>query len=229
MAHDPLTGLDGEAYAEALADEIDRRIRELPEAGVEPARRIRREYSRRLRAAPAGTVLAVADALVDRWRWVAYELVYHHPGGVAALSRAEVERLGRGLDGWGAVDAFGCILSGPAWRQGRIGDDVVRGWATSGDRWWRRAALVSTVALNVRSRGGTGDARRTLDICGLVVADRDDAVVKALSWALRELVAWDPEAVRRFLDERGGALAARVRREVRAKLETGRKRATRPA
>jgi 3-methyladenine DNA glycosylase AlkD len=50
-------------------------------------------------------------------------------------------------------------------------------------------------------------------------------VVKALSWALRELVVWDPRAVRGFLEARGDALAPRVRREVRNKLETGRKTA----
>jgi 3-methyladenine DNA glycosylase AlkD len=79
------------------------------------------------------------------------------------------------------------------------------------------------VPLNLRSRGGTGDAGRTLDICRRLAADGDDMVVKALSWALRELVVWDPEAVRRFLDVNQDVLAARVRREVRSKLETGRK------
>ena len=49
-------------------------------------------------------------------------------------------------------------------------------------------------------------------------------VVKALSWALRELAVRDPEAVRAFLQEQGDGLAARIRREVRAKLDTGRKR-----
>ena len=44
-------------------------------------------------------------------------------------------------------------------------------------------------------------------------------VVKALSWALRELVVRDPGAVRTFLDEHD--LAARVRREVTNKLQTG--------
>jgi 3-methyladenine DNA glycosylase AlkD len=48
-------------------------------------------------------------------------------------------------------------------------------------------------------------------------------VVKALSWALRALAVWDAAAVRAFLDAHGGGLAARVRREVRRKLETGRK------
>jgi 3-methyladenine DNA glycosylase AlkD len=207
----------------AIAEEIDGRIRALPERSVEAVRRLRREYSKRLRSAPAEEVLALALALLDRHRWVAYELLYHHPGGVASLGVEQVERLGRGLDGWGSVDAFGSYISGPAWRQGGISDEAVRRWAASPDRWWRRAALVSTVPLNLRSRGGTGDAARTLDICGRLAADRDPMVVKALSWALRELVVWDPGAVRRFLDAHGDTLAAPIRREVRSKLETGRK------
>jgi 3-methyladenine DNA glycosylase AlkD len=209
---------------EVLASEIDRRIQALSDRGIESVRGIRREYSRRLRGAPPAEVLALAQTLVDRHRWVAYELLYHHPGGLAALDVEQVERLGRGLDGWGSVDAFGRYVSGPAWLHGRIGDDAVHRWAESTDRWWRRAALVSTVPLNLRAAGGTGDAARTLAVCRTLVADRDDMVVKALSWALRELVIWDPHAVGAFLEEHGDRLAARVRREVTSKLETGRKR-----
>jgi 3-methyladenine DNA glycosylase AlkD len=211
----------GVSTTAGLAEEIDRRIRALPERGVEPVRRVRREYSTRLRDVPAGEVLALAQELVERHRWVGYELLYHHPGGLASLGVDEVERLGRGMDDWGSVDAFGCYVSGPAWRHGRITDEVVRGWAASPDRWWRRAALVSTVALNLRSRGGTGDTGRTLDICGRLASDRDDMVVKALSWALRALVVWDAGAVRAFLEAHDDVLAARVRREVRSKLDTG--------
>jgi 3-methyladenine DNA glycosylase AlkD len=215
--------------SEALAAEIDGRIRGLPAPTVQSVRAVRHAYSKRLRSAPGEAVVALALALVDRQRWVAYELLYHHPGGLACLGVAEVERLGQGMDDWGSVDAFGCNISGPAWRQGNLPDAVVRGWAGSPDRWWRRAALVSTVPLNLRSRGGTGDPDRTLGICGRLAADRDDMVVKALSWALRELVVWDPDAVRRFLEARDDVLAARVRREVRTKLETGRKQAPRRA
>jgi 3-methyladenine DNA glycosylase AlkD len=213
--------------AEAVAAEIDRRVRALPAPTVQAVRAVRREYSRRLRAVPAEAVVALAMALVDRRRWVAYELLSHHPGGLAGLGVEDVERLGRGMGDWGAVDAFASLVSGPAWRLGRLPDAVVRRWAASPDRWWRRAALVSTVPLNLRSRGGTGDPGRTLDICGRLAADRDDMVVKALSWALRELVHWDPGAVRGFLEAHGDELAPRVRREVRSKLETGRKQPVR--
>jgi 3-methyladenine DNA glycosylase AlkD len=102
-----------------------------------------------------------------------------------------------------------------------VSDALIHKWARSPDRWWRRAALVSTVALNVRSHGGPGDIPRTLAICRLLVSDHDDMVVKAMSWALRELVVHDPAAVQAFLDEHDQVLAARVKREVRNKLATG--------
>jgi len=58
-------------------------------------------------------------------------------------------------------------------------------------------------------------------VCRLLATDRDDMVVKALSWGLRELAKRDPESVRRFLAEREDVLAPRVLREVRNKLTTG--------
>jgi 3-methyladenine DNA glycosylase AlkD len=209
--------------ARTLADEIDRQIRALPDPTTPSIRSVRRAYSRSLRQAPGREVLAIADALVDRHRWVAYELVYSHRDALASLEVHDVERLGRGIAGWGSVDAFARYISGPAWQRGRIADGVVHRWAASHDRWWRRAALVSTVPLNLRSAGGTGDTRRTLGICARLAPDHDDMVVKALSWALRELVIWDPDAVRDFLTAHHDVLASRVRREVRTKLETGRK------
>jgi 3-methyladenine DNA glycosylase AlkD len=213
------------ADAVAVAAELADRIERLPEPDVAAVRAIRREYSARLRAAPVDDVVAIAGAILGRHRWVAYELVYHHRGAVASLGRAEVEGLGRGLDGWGAVDAFARYVAGPAWRLGSLEDADVQRWAASPDRWWRRAALVSTVPLNLRAAGGTGDAPRTLAVCRVLVADRDDMVEKALSWALRELVRWDPGAVRGFLVEHDAVLGARVKREVRSKLERGRKHA----
>ncbi len=113
----------------------------------------------------------------------------------------------------------------PAWRVLRrvLPTRVVHRWLASNDRWLRRTGVVCMVALNIRARGGRGDMERTLAVCAKVVDDRDDMVVKALSWALRALVEWDRAAVRSFLTNHDGALAARVKREVNLKLRTGRK------
>jgi 3-methyladenine DNA glycosylase AlkD len=54
-----------------------------------------------------------------------------------------------------------------------------------------------------------------------VLDDKDDMVVKALSWALRELAKRDPQSVRAFILEHEPRLAPRILREVRNKLNTG--------
>ncbi|MGH7162344.1 MAG: DNA alkylation repair protein [Planctomycetota bacterium] len=209
----------------ATSREIERRIRALPGLATARVRAVRREFSRKLRAAPPREVVALADRLLSRkapgLRFLAFEVVAHHRGALASLRPRDLERLGRSLDGWGSVDTFSVHLMGPAWREGQVPDGFVRKWARSKDRWRRRAALVATVPLNLKSRGGRGDRRRTLELCRLLARDRDDMVVKAVSWALRELAKRDPGAVRAFLRQQGDALARRVRREVRNKLETG--------
>jgi 3-methyladenine DNA glycosylase AlkD len=79
------------------------------------------------------------------------------------------------------------------------------------------------VGLNLKSRGGTGDTWRTLMICEKVIQYRDDMIVKALSWALRELSKNDKPAVQEFMKKNDTLLAGRVCREVYSKLETGKK------
>jgi 3-methyladenine DNA glycosylase AlkD len=200
---------------------MDVRLCALAAPTTESMREVRREFSRRVRNWTGEEVAAAALALVERHRWVAYELVYHHPSGLSQLDATTVQQLGEGLHSWGAVDAFGRYISGPAWQRNVVSDALIQGWSESPDRWWRRAAVVSTVPLNLRAAGGTGDTNRTLDICERLIDDRDDMVVKGLSWALRELVTWDPDAVRTFLADQEDRIAARVRREVTSKLETG--------
>lgn len=206
-----------------LAEDIQRRIRALPVQNTPSIRAVRRQYSAPLRRAEASIVLALARALHagGEHRWVAYELIHAHPEAMRCIGDQELAEFGRGIDSWWSVDAFSLELAGPAWRDRQVRDGLILGWARSPDRWWRRAALVSTVPLNARAHGGTGDPGRTLKICETLVADRDDMVVKALSWALRVLIACDRRAVKAFLKAHASTIPARVRREVTNKLETG--------
>jgi 3-methyladenine DNA glycosylase AlkD len=212
--------------AETVA-EIQRRLGASRMWNTAALRGIRREFSRNLRGAEGSFVRNVALQLLAEpqpalhSRFFAYELVAHHPAALAGLGKRDVEALGRGIDHWAAVDTFGSYISGPAWRERQLADALIHRWARSSDRWWRRAALVSTVPLNCKARGGNGDTPRTLAVCNLLIADRDDMVVKGLSWALRELAKKDAAAVEEFLKHHGPAVAARVIREVRNKLRTG--------
>jgi 3-methyladenine DNA glycosylase AlkD len=211
--------------AAAWAAEIETRLNALPDSRVGTVRTLRREFSKRLSHEEPGLIIEVAlrllagDDIVHRL--VAYELVASHKAALHSLSERELEQLGNGIDSWEDVDTFACSLSGQVWRADQVPDTLIERWAHSPDRWWRRAALVSTVPLNNRAQGGKGDTARTLHICRLLAADRDDMVYKALSWALRQLAIHDAQAVRDFLQEQQGVLAARVVREVQNKLTTG--------
>lgn len=211
--------------AKAFAAEIQAGLCALPNSNTSQVRTLRREFSKRLKDREPGLVLELAFHLLKlpefEFRFIAYELVQHHRATLESLDSSMLERLGRGMDSWVAVDCFASYLSGPAWREGQISESVVRRWSRSTDRWWRRAAIVSTIPLNNKARGGKVDAPRTLDICRLLVGDRDDMVIKAMSWALRELAKRDATSVRAFLREEGDKLAPRVLREVENKLETG--------
>ena len=198
-------------------------INALPKRNTPNIRAIRRGYSKALQGAPGSYVFEVATEILKTpgYRSVAYELIAEHAEAFHSLDKEVVEALGKGINSWWTVDSFGRTISGPAWLAGLVPDALIQRWSQSEDLWWRRAALVSTVALNSRSQGGYGDTERTLAICRELVEDYEDMVVKAMSWALRELVPHDPEAVEDFLESYEGFLAARVKREVKNKLMTG--------
>ena len=206
-----------------FASEIDAELRQLPLLNIPVGRDIRRKYSQKLKQEKPEVVMALAKELIETYgyRWIAYELIRNHPATFCGIGADELEALGQGINSWWTVDSFARTLSGPAWFLGIISDELIHSWAVSADPWWRRAALVSTVVLNVRSQGGKGDTQRTLTVCRLLADDPKDMVVKAISWALRELVVHDPAAVRGFLQEHANTFAPRVKREVGNKIQTG--------
>lgn len=225
----PLTKSQITAVADAAMAEILGRAR----AGVPEARAIRRRLSARLKGESASDVVAVGLAIASapamkpaRARWVGWELINQRKDALALLDLATVEVLGAGNSSWDEVDGFGLYIAGAAWLRGLIGDGDIVAWAKSEDLWRRRAALVATVVLNSKTHGGAGDAARTLMIAELLADDREDMVVKAMSWALRVLVPWDRAAVESFLARHDQRLAARIKREVRTKLRTGKKNAS---
>jgi 3-methyladenine DNA glycosylase AlkD len=202
--------------------DLIRRLRAVP-ANTASLRAERKRISREIAALDRAAVLALAHDLIEAGivRFVAYELLLNHRPTMDSITSDEVEKLGEGIAHWGDIDCFACFIAGPAWRSGRIPDRLIQTWARSKDWARRRAALVSTVPLNSRAQGGSGDTKRTLAICSTLVSDRQDLVVKALSWALRELSKRDPEGVRLFLAAHRAKLAPRVLREVDRKLATG--------
>lgn len=182
--------------------------------------------SRLKKESPREVVLfikALSGSGIFEYRQLAYEVLEKHKGAMASLTLKDVTELSSGMDNWVLVDTFSGMIAGPLWRDGQLPDSFIHKWLGSENRWERRAAVVCTVALNQKARGGGGDPERTLKICEAVAADKDDMVAKALSWALRELAKRDEKPVKDFIAEYEAVLPKRVLREVRNKLNTGKK------
>jgi 3-methyladenine DNA glycosylase AlkD len=207
------------------AAQIAAEIAALPRRDTASVRAVRKRWSKALRTSSAENVLATAETFEtgadQTGKWIAYELIRFHSAALAGVGAAQLDGFAARARSWYAVDALGTILTGPLWARGRLSDAQVEAWSRSDNRWLRRSSLVATVGLNALSSGGPGDAARTLPICRRLAADRDDMVVKALSWALRVLSQRDRPAVEAFLAEMDAILPARAKREVRHKLATG--------
>lgn len=154
---------------------------------------------------------------------LAFELIGRDRKLIDALSIADLNELARNLDNWASVDHFSVGIYGVLWGRGLVTDRRIDELLQSENHWDRRVAVVSTVALNLKSRGGKGDSPRTLRVCERVVDDRNEMIRKALSWALRELSKCDREAVVNFMSQHGARMAPRVAREVNHKLDFGTK------
>jgi len=214
---------DQDLEAREGADALLAEVTALAHRDTPTLRALRRARSAQWRGRTPEFIMGVAMELQRRrvHRWLGYELIRNHRSAFDLLNDRRLGELSVDLGSWDVVDGFARILSGPAWARGLASDALIGAWAGSADRWLRRTALVSTVALNMPADGGRGDPDRTLAMCRRLAGDRDDMVEKALSWALRVLAARDGAAVRHFLAAEDARLAARVKREVRHKLETG--------
>ncbi|MGA1866115.1 MAG: DNA alkylation repair protein [Thermoplasmatota archaeon] len=194
---------------------------------VPDQRMVRKELSSMLKGRSTTDIIRIAKKLVDtrtfECQQVAFELLDSNKKALHSLTGRDLEDLRKGLDNWISVDTYSALLTGVAWREGRLSDDIIEGWARSDNRWERRTAVVCTIALNQKARGGTGDVERTLRVCEMVAADKDDMVGKALSWALRELTKIDRKPVIDFMEKHDDVLPKRVKREVSTKLRTGKK------
>ena len=88
---------------------------------------------------------------------VAYEMIGRDRKLLNALTYDDLMALWRNLDNWASVDHYTVGIFGVLWGRGVVKDPHIDKLLDSDSFWDRRVAVVSTVALNLRSRGGTVD------------------------------------------------------------------------
>jgi 3-methyladenine DNA glycosylase AlkD len=163
------------------------------------------------------------DTNIFECQHIAFEYIGKDKKALKELTAKDVQEFCVNMDNWVSVDCYAGYILGYAWREGVVTTEKVKSFLKSDDFWSRRIAVVATVALNQKARGGKGDAKKTLEICELVIDDHHDMMNKALSWVLRELAKIEKEPVIDFIQKNQNRLHKRVLREVKNKLDTGKK------
>ena len=113
---------------------------------------------------------------------------------------------------WDTVDSFVNVAVSPLARR-YDHDDLIDQWSESRDRWLIRAALGHQRGWKLHT-----NVERVIGLCDRHWANPEFFVAKAIGWALRDLTAIDPRAVRRFLSSRTQRNAV-AEREARRGLE----------
>ncbi|MCW5851901.1 MAG: DNA alkylation repair protein [Anaerolineae bacterium] len=173
--------------------------------------------------APDADWLGLVDALwagdsMDE-RHLALELLNAYPRRLPTLPWEHFDRWRPGLVDWSTTDHLGYLL-GPwlladlAGRTPHL-DTLI----AAPDLWSRRLALVG--ALIASREDGALIPDRLFSLLDRVQAEREPLMVKAVSWALRELSKHHPDRVAAYVDQRRSTLPALVIREVNHKLRTG--------
>ncbi len=169
-----------------------------------------------------GAVLALSEILwgrpVHERRLAAVEVLVRYAALLEAEDLGRIETLIRGAKTWALVDPLAVKVAGAlVERFPELGRDLDR-WASDGDFWVRRSALL---ALLPPLRRGAGDRERFARYADAMLEEREFFVRKAIGWVLREIAKQRPEWVAAWLAPRAARASGVTLREAVKYLPAG--------
>lgn len=188
-------------------------------------RRLARTWRRSHREIDPELVFSLVESLWHAGsrdeRALGLEILRLHPDIVRNMERDHFDRWRLDIDNWAVCDFVGTRILGP-WVAAEPEDRLTYLERLVGDPhlYSRRLGLVASVHLN---SGGTEYGEWTLGQVDRLIDERDPMITKAVSWSLRQMIKHQASDVETYVDSRADRMAALPRREVRNKLNTGRK------
>ncbi len=195
-------------------------------ASVPAIRGVATRFRRANPALARRALLALVDALwtrgVHECRMAAVELLDLFSDRLEARDlRGVVERLLRDARTWALVDGLAAhVAGGLVERFPWLGTTLDR-WASDGDFWIRRSALLAQL---VALREGRGDFGRLGRHADRMLHEEEFFVRKAIGWVLRDASRRDPERVARWLLPRAARASGLTLREATKYLPAARRR-----
>ncbi|MDQ7992168.1 MAG: DNA alkylation repair protein [Propionicimonas sp.] len=208
-------GLRAEAVPERAAGEKAYLKSDLDHYGtsVPATRRVVKEHTWR-RGLSHDEVVAAAGQLwrepVHERRAAAAELLEQQVGLLEAADIGLLERLLRESRTWALVDNLAASVVGPLVEREPSLDAVLDRWATDGDFWIRRSALL---ALLLPLRQGRGDFEQFGRYADPMLEEKEFFIRKAIGWVLRDTGKLRPDLVHDWLLPRASRASGLTIRE----------------
>lgn len=222
----------GEEWAAGLAAELDAELREraVPERAAGEKAYLKSELTHygasmpamraAVRAAMAGVTLghdelvALIEALwaepVHERRAASVDLLETHRGLLGVADADLLERLLRESRTWALVDSLAGSVVGPVSDGDPLWGPVLDGWASDGDFWIRRSALLAHL---IPLRTGGGDWRRFARYADAMLEEKEFFIRKAIGWILRDTARRRPDLVFAWLLPRAARASGVTLRE----------------
>ena len=165
----------------------------------------------------AAVAHACWEASEREYQYIGTTYLQKHVRRATPAFMPTLERLVTTRSWWDTVDALATNVAGPLVSAYPALRAVMDRWVESENIWLARAAILHQDRYRERT-----DPDLLFACCLRRAGDREFFIRKAIGWALRSYAKVRPEAVARFLSERGDALSGLSRREAERGVAMGR-------
>jgi len=170
------------------------------------------------REASVAWAVALWREPVHERRMAAVEVLTLSVRRLTARDLAAVERLIREAGTWALVDGLAASVAGAVALRDGSAWSRIDGWASDGDFWVRRSALL---ALLPGIRSGQLELDRFTAYAEPLLTEREFFIRKAVGWVLREISRSDPAWVARWTEEHIAGMSGVTFREAVRRLPPG--------